>query len=313
MSYQLRPDEPVSAGIKRVVHEEIETAIRELSGKEESGLDEAIHEARKCMKKIRGVLRLVRLELSDVYLQENTNYRDIGQLLSQFRDAGAIVETCDALREKYHTEPGRASLASIRRGLIARKEQTEQQGDIQKVLKGMAAMLRRSGKRVRTWPLAADGFAAIAPGLGDTFRRGQNALAVVRKHPLPENYHELRKRVKDHWYHIRLLEAVWDGAMPAYERRLKDLETWLGEDHNLVVLEEKVMAEPDFYGQAPDIAVFRLLIRSYHRELRADALAMGRSIYRVKPRQFTAGMRRMWETAQGTGTRVAAAGSAIAK
>lgn len=297
VAYQLSPGERVPAGIKRIVREEIESAIRELRGQGEADLDEAIHEARKSMKKIRGVLRLVRPELGENYSPENTNYRDIGQLLSQFRDAGAMVETFDALRKKYRTELGGVSLASIRRGLIARKQQTEKHGEIQKVLKGMAAMLRQSGRRVAGWPVTTDGFAAIAPGLEDTFRRGQNALARIRKRPNPLNYHEWRKRVKDHWYHVRLLERCWDGTMPAYERRLKDLETWLGEDHNVVVLQEKVMSEPDYYAPAQAISAFRKLIAKYQRELRTEAMAAGRGIYGVKPRQLTSRIRRMWQSA----------------
>src|ERR1019366_4549746 len=152
--------------------------------------------------------------------------------------------------------------------------------------------------RPAQWPLAADGFEAIAPGLEATFRRGQKALARARKQPLAENYHGWRKRAKDHWYQVRLLEGVWDGTMPAYERRLKDLETWLGEDHNLVVLQEKAMAEPGFYGRQPEIALFVKLIGKYHKELRGNALALGERIYDEKSRQFTRRMRRMWDARQ---------------
>jgi CHAD domain-containing protein len=298
VSYHLRPGERVPAEVKRIVREEIESAVRQLSGKGEADRDEAIHEARKNVKKIRGVLRLMRPELDEIYGRENPFFRDVGLRLSQFRDAGAMLETFDALREKYRGELGRGRMASIRRGLMARKQQAEKQGGIEKVLTGMATVLRRSAKRVENWPLAADGFGAIAPGLEATFRRGQKALAGARKHPLPENYHEWRKRVKDHWYHVRLLEGVWDGTMPAYERRLKDLETWLGEDHNLVVLQEKVMAEPGSYGREPEIALFVRLIGKYHKELRGDALALGARIYGRKPRQFSKEMRRMWDAGQ---------------
>jgi hypothetical protein len=86
--------------------------------------------------------------------------------------------------------------------------------------------------------------------------------------------------------------------MPAYERRLKDLETWLGEDHNLVVLQEKAMAEPGFYGRQPEIALFVKLIGKYHKELRGNALALGERIYDEKPRQFARRMRRMWDARQ---------------
>ncbi len=293
--YHLIPGERVPAGVQRIVREEIESAVGQLTGKGESDLDEAIHEARKNIKKIRGVLRLVRPQLGEVYTQANIYFRDIGHLLSEFRDAGAIVETFDALRRKYRAELLRGGLASIRRGLVARKKQAEQQGGIKKVLKGMAVLLRQSTNNMQAWPLTADGFDALAPGLEATVRGGQKALARARKRPLPENYHDWRKRVKDHWYHVRLLEGVWDGTMPGYERRLKDLETWLGDDHNLVVLEAKVMAEPDYYGKPSDIALFRGLIGRYHEELRRDALSMGKRIYGGKPRQFSSRMRQMWE------------------
>jgi CHAD domain-containing protein len=296
--YHLRPGERVPAGVKRIAREEIESAVRHLSGKGEADRDEAIHEARKNVKKVRGVLRLMRPELGEIYGRENPFFRDVGLRLSQFRDGGAMIEAFDGLREKYRGELGRGRLASIRHGLMARKEQAEKQGSIEEVLHGTAAVLRERAKRVAQWPLAADGFEAIAPGLEATFRRGQKALARARKHPLPENYHEWRKRAKDHWYQVRLLEGVWDGTMPAYERRLKDLETWLGEDHNLVVLQEKAMAEPGFYGRQPEIALFVKLIGKYHKELRGNALALGERIYDEKPRQFTRRMRRMWDAGQ---------------
>ena len=300
MPYHLKPGERVPAGVKRIAREEIEAAVRQLTGKGEADRDEAIHEARKSMKKIRGLLRLMRGELGEIYRQENTFLREAGFRLSQFRDARAMLEAFDGMRRKYRGELGRGRFASIRRGLIARKARAERQGGVENVLNGVAAALRQSDRRVETWPLAADGFAAIAPGFEATFRRGRKALARARKHPSPENYHEWRKRVKNHWYQVRLLEGVWDGTMPAYERRLKDLETWLGEDHNLVVLEEKVMAEPGFYGRQPEIWLFIKLIGKYHKELRGNALAEGARIYDAKPRQLSNRMRRMWGVGQAS-------------
>jgi CHAD domain-containing protein len=295
VAYRLKLGERVPPGVKRIVREEIEGAIRELSGNGEAHRDRAIHEARKNVKKIRGLLRLMRPELGEVYFQENTFFREVGRQLSKFRDGGAMVETFDALRAKYRGELGRGGLASIRRGLVARKRQAEKQGGIEEVLHGTAVALRRSARRVGTWPLTSTGCEAVAPGLQATFRRGRKALARARKHPLPENYHEWRKRVKDHWYHVRLLEGIWDETMPAYERRLKDLETWLGEDHNLVVLQETVMAEPGFYGQEAEIELFVELAGKYRKELRGDALALGERIYDEKPGHFTRRIRRQWD------------------
>ncbi len=326
MPYHLIPGEPIPAGIRRVVREEIEWAARQLSGangrvsapayragagsrrrgprtvlpaflksQESAGRDTAIHEARKSMKKIRGALRLMRPEVDPVYREENAWFRDVGLRLAGFRDAGAMIETFDALRRKYRGEPGRRTMASIRRGLVARKRHAEARADIGQVLGAMGDALSRRALRAERWPLETGGFAALAPGLEATFRGGRKALERVRKHPSPENYHEWRKRVKDHWYHVRLLEKYWTGAMQAYEKSLKDLETWLGEDHNLVVLRETVLAEPELFGSAPDIAFFVKLTGRYHKELRANAVALGRHIYGEKPRQFIQRLRRLWE------------------
>jgi len=295
MPYRLKLGETIPEGIGRVVHEELESAAGELSGKGAAGRDKAIHEARKSVKKIRGALRLLRPQLGDTFRAENTRMRNVGRKLSAFRDAGATLDTFDALRKKYHGELKTHTLDSIRTGLIARKEQAEKQAKIEQALSRLAAELRKAARPVKKLPGGIGGFAAIAPGLERTFRDGRKALARVRKHPRPENYHEWRKRVKDHWYHVRLLENLWTDVMQAYERSLKELEEWLGEDHNLVVLREKVAAEPKFYGNAEELRFFGKLIDKYHKELRASALAAGARIYDEKPSQFTRRMEQLWD------------------
>jgi CHAD domain-containing protein len=288
VAYRFKSGEPVPEGIKRIVREEIEAAVRHLSGQGSGGRDEAIHEARKSVKKIRGALRLVRPELGEIYRLENTHFRDIARQLSQFRDAGAIIETFDALRRKYRGELDGRTLASMRRRLMARKAQAEKRANIGEVLAAMAATLRESAARVKAWPLSRDGFPAIAPGLEATFRRGQKGMARARKHARAENFHEWRKRVKEHWYHVRLLEDLWTPGMRVYEKSLKDLETCLGEDHNLVVLSKQ-----------PEIGELVRLIRKYHQELRDNAFAVGERIYEEKPSRFTNRIARLWDRPPG--------------
>ncbi len=79
---------------------------------------------------------------------------------------------------------------------------------------------------------------------------------LAQDDPRPENYHDWRKRVKDHWYHVRLLESLWTEVLEAREASLKNLETWLGDDHNLVVLCDKLTNEPEKYGEADGVQLF---------------------------------------------------------
>ena len=64
-AYRLKEDEPLPEGIARVARGRIDHAIDELRGKTDSTPVEAVHEARKDMKKLRALLRLARGELGD--------------------------------------------------------------------------------------------------------------------------------------------------------------------------------------------------------------------------------------------------------
>jgi len=295
MAYRLERDESVIAGVKRVVREEIESAGTQLSSDGNTNRDEAIHEARKSIKKVRALVRLVSAELGGEYPRENARLRDIARRLSEFRDAFAIIATFDDLKKKFKDETVR-KLRSVRAALVRKRNAAGREEDVGIVLDHAAAALRKAARRVKAWPLQTDGYAAIGPGLEATYRAGRAALASARKDPQPGNYHELRKRVKDHWYHVRLLESLWTDVMSAYEKSLKDLETRLGNDHNLAVLRERIVAEPAFYGKQADIDLILDLIDAYQKELRDGSLSLAERIYEEKPKEFTRRMHHLWDT-----------------
>jgi len=294
-AYCLKHGERVGDGIKRIVREEIAAAVGYLNGEGAGGSDEAIHEARKSVKKIRGALRLVQPEMGKIYAIENRFFRDIGRQLSTFRDATASVETFDELRKKYRGDLDGRMLAAMRRRLTARKAQAEKEAGIGEVLKTVTAALEGAAARVDGWPLSKDGFAAIAPGLEATFRRGRKALARAQKHPRAENYHDWRKRVKEQWYHIRLLEGLRNPEMQASERELKDLEEALGADHNLVVLRERMVGEPAYYASKAEVRRVVRAMDAYRKELSDEAFRLGERIYAESPGHFTRRVGRLWE------------------
>jgi len=298
MPYRLKTGESLPEGIKRIVIEELDSATQELSRADRNKRDEAIHEARKSVKKIRGALRLVEADLGATYRKENRRLGDLGRKLSEFRDAAAIIETFNSVIEKHNGSLQNNALSSIRNGLEKSKRDTEEISHIDEVVKGAIATLGGMKKRVSAWPLKADGFRAIEPGLKARFRRGRKSMAVAQKDARPENYHEWRKRVKDHWYHVRLLENIWTDVMQAHESSLKDLETWLGDDHNLVVLRDKLVNKPENYGDKKDIQLFLALADQYQKELRERAISLGQRVYEQKPRQFTKNMGKLWDAWQ---------------
>jgi hypothetical protein len=144
-------------------------------------------------------------ELGRTYQAENDCFREVGRKLSEFRDAAAMIEIFDNLRERYRGDLGTDTLASIRHGLLTRKRQFEQQTQIDETLDKITDTLQAASKRVKGWPIQADGFAAIEPGLEKAHRRARNAMDPLPRYACPENDHEWRRCSKYHRYHIQLL------------------------------------------------------------------------------------------------------------
>jgi CHAD domain-containing protein len=295
VAYHFKRDESVPEAVRRIAREELESAADQLGRRRNGSHDDAIHEARKNVKKVRALLRLFRTELGGKYRTESRCLRAAGRKLSELRDAGAVIEILDTLKKKYPQELRGHKIDSIRRGLMVRKRHAEEEANLPRVLRRMEKSLKAARKRVKTWPIRTDGFAALEPGFEKTFRAVRATFGQAKKHPRPENYHEWRKRVKDHWYHVRLLENLWTDVLRGYESSLKDVETWLGDDHNLELLHDRLVSEPESYGKEKTIDLVLRLIEKYQKELRDNSESFGDRIRQEKPRQFTRLMKKLWK------------------
>ncbi len=291
MSYVLMAGESTAAGIKRVIEEELESAAAQLSQKSIAKRDEAIHEARKSVKKIRAALRLVEDDLPVLFNRENRRLRAMGRKLASFRDAAASVEIFDKV---IAGQPGKAAASSIWRGLQKHKRATTHNTSVRAMLDHLVTLLSGARGRVTKWPLDADGFPIIAKGLERTFERGRIAMAAACEEESPENYHDWRKRVKDHFYQLVLLENLWTAAMRAQMKTLKELETCLGDDHDLVLLLEMLNAKrADF--EEKDLESFKAAASRHQKKLRVRAVSLGRRIYHEQPAEFVERVDKQWD------------------
>ncbi len=304
MAYRLKPGESVREGLRRIAREELSSAARGLSHANARTRDDAIHEARKSVKKVRAILRLMRGELGGVYHTENRRLRDVSRRLSIYRDGTVMIETLDWLAGHQKDHRSARALAAIRRGLVENRRRQQRGPRMANAMRRAAAALLAASARVDRWRLVMDGPVALAPGMETAYRRGRAAMATVSRNARPEHCHEWRKRVKDHWYHLRLLENRWNAATRAREKSLKQLETWLGEHHNLEVLSARLA------GAAParhpkEAKLCRGLSGDLQCELRRKALALGKRLYSEPPELFRKHLAELWrpQPAHGTGGR----------
>jgi CHAD domain-containing protein len=284
MAYHFKRRETIPQAARRIGREEI-AAIAEQLGRRKGSRDRAIHEARKNVKKARALLRLVGKQMGRRYRLENHVLREAGRTLSELRDRKAAIETFDALRKRYPRELRGPKIDAIRETLLARRMDAT---ELPRILRGIAAQAKAAGKRVRSWPIKDDGFRAIGPGLKKGYGEARAAFAEAQKARLPEDYHNWRKRLKDHWYHVRLIRKFWDEDMRAYEGGLREAETWLGDDHNLALLH-------DLLADQPEAAAVLRMIGRHQREVRGKADAFGRRVYQEKPREFLKRVHKLWK------------------
>jgi hypothetical protein len=117
MGYRFRRDDAsVEAGVRRIADEQLGKAVAALGGE---ALHEGVHDARKRVKKLRGLLRLVRPGFKG-YAEENRTLRDAARTLSGLRDHAAMIETLDRLAARY---PGRMDgrrMVPLRRAISRR-------------------------------------------------------------------------------------------------------------------------------------------------------------------------------------------------
>lgn len=259
---------------------------------------EAIHSARKSIKKERALLRLARGSLSaDQRSRDNARLRDVARTLSGLRDADVMVQTVETLAEQFSGQLPASTFSSVCDAL-RQSSASQQAGAGISALAGAAlAELTELRTQVASWDLRDDGWAVIKGGLKLTYRRGRATLRDSQADPSTERLHAWRKRVKDHWYHLRLLTAVCGPIVGGASQEADTLSDLLGEDHDLGVLSE-ILTEGSAGLKVVDVDSLLPLIDHRRKELRAEAWPIGMRLYNEKPGEFESRLHRLWQAGQ---------------
>jgi len=301
MSFQLKRGKPVARELSRIVAKELETAIDQLGRRQSVDRAEAVHEARKSVKKTRAILRLLKQNPGDDYGVLGGRLRSMAHQLSSLRDLDASAEMMNALRDHYPRIVTRSMSRAVQRGLLTRTRATMARVDPDRLLPRVAREIKRSRTRVERQVRRGTQASAIRTGVRRGYRRARKAMACVRTHPENPPFHTWRRRVKDHWYHMRLLEGR-TGRAQVRIRRLKQLETWLGDDHNLVMLRATILEAPTRFGDERMTAVVLGCVAKYQTMLRRRALKSGRQLFASAPSAFGTQVDRWWRKGRAHST-----------
>jgi CHAD domain-containing protein len=290
-AFRLKRGEDAGAGVRRVARERADKAV-ELLRDSDADRVEAVHEARKNVKKLRSTLRLVRPALGDTYKRENGRYRDAARELSDVRDAQVRAATIEALGDRFADDPPAGGWEALRDALGGAEHEPD---DLTAARERAAAAIADGGKAIDDWPLSGANFALLRPGLKRAYSRGRKRYRAALAAPGDEALHDWRKRAKDLWYHLRLLREGWPEMLSATADEAHELTDRLGDDHDLVVLGAHLDERPDALPSA-QLAHLTKLVAMRRDELQNEAFAYGERLYAEKPKRFVRRIERYWDS-----------------
>ncbi|WP_226644251.1 CHAD domain-containing protein [Microbulbifer variabilis] len=222
MEYRLYSDTPVAVSLRRAAHAEIHAASNNAELLPE---EHAVHELRKHCKKLRALLRLIYPKNNPLFQRENDRYRKLARCLSPGRDLVSIRTALLSLAPPNHFEKIHRLLRQIQQS--QRNEES---------LIRVEELLGKARESIDEWPLQYIRWSDIDAGYLRGYQRAHKAWLEACEGDNAHKLHQLRKRVKDHWYHSRLLTERHPQSVALRCEPLKQLAQLLGDWRDLYLL-----------------------------------------------------------------------------
>ena len=292
MAFAFKRKESISNAIARLGRVCAEKALQSCE-KEEL---EAIHSARKQIKKLRAVLRLVKQEIGKKAFEERLEeLRKAAEYLARVRDAHVKAQALEKLARSQRKGPSAVKFVKLRAVLRSECAEEVRRFRKEKHRKEVQRILRKQPARFAKLRIKCDGWAAVGPGLKKSYRKARESRDVAQLDSSPENLHTWRKRVKDLWYNTQLLKPIWPEQMSAAADELEKLGEFLGDDHDLVILRQTAIRKSIVPDLETEVNALLGLIDARRAELQKPAFEMGARFFEEKPSDFCERLHRYWK------------------
>ena len=301
MAFSLPSKSALVESLALVTTSEIEALVCEgqkaVQRANEPAVDEAVHETRKTIKRLRALLSLYDGALDHAILaSEDARLRELGHSLGGARDAAVLLESLEALVQSAPRED-RGRLADAMPALSGALGGGSESGvdETLGALRAVHAALGAFAQRVSTLRVGRTGWSAIAPGFRRVYAQGRNALEGALRRPSEKRLHAFRIRVKRHQYHLALLEPLWPEPIKGLRHEVQRLGELLGQDHDLFMLERRVAA---LRGRPELVELerpFRRAAESRHGAFQREAFELGARVYAESPRRLAGRFREYFD------------------
>jgi hypothetical protein len=294
MPYRFTHGETFQDALIRIGIEQFDRARTTLK---HDAADKAIHETRKCIKRLRALLRLVRSGIDDAaFEKENRRLRDISRSLSGARDRTVLLATITRLAAG-HPEV-RQLQAALQAGVLAPSPEASPSTP-HTSLDETIDELGEARLAWKTLTLEHDAYAPIGEGLAKGLRDLQEASAAAGDGNDDDAAHDWRKATQRHWRHMRLLEAGWPAYFQVRALEAKAVSDLLGNAQDLALLVRWIDKLPASHlSKAKAHAVIKLA-REEQASLRAEALLRTQRLAAERPQAHARKAEQFWNAAAG--------------
>ena len=285
MAYRFIPaDTSVEHAVRRIAAAQLDRATAALSGPA-ADAPATVHDVRKTVKKLRGLVRLARPGFKD-YERENATLRGVGQSLTQLRDSDVMRQTLADLADGADAFPAMAAALDAHSATLRDPAATA------RAIAVARDALAEVAARVPHWRIRGHGFATPARALARSHAAARAAMARLSETSADEDLHEWRKRAKDVLYQMQLIEPLWPATLSVRVREADRLTELLGQANDIAVLMQRAAATA-----LPADEAMHLSTRAGQRQsqLLGKALPLGRRLFAGEPKPMAALWTELWD------------------
>ncbi len=278
-----KTDLSLSAQLQSFAEQQLANALGYLTD-DKKNVDTAIHETRRCLKRLRALLRLVKAALPpEIFVRDNAYFRDAAHRLSELRDTAARREALILLQKEFSAQLPASVWREAKRALARSKTSRAKRN----VMCAIAMSLNEAAGNLADWALDFEDTEIVQQGMRKIFKQGKHKMETALYSVTAESYHEWRKSVNHLRHQLRLLQELKIISAKEYLQTTKMLAQVLGLNNDLDLLAQ-YLSTANLKITKQERQILQDLIQTRRENCEKGANKIGAWIYQTKPKTFLA-------------------------
>lgn len=205
--------------------------------------NQKIHELRRGFKRLRALLRFFNEVPDSPAVQLNEDIRNFGKLLAPLRESAVNVDLFEKEISNNNHLPEK-KIKNARDLLVQKNKSLVERGFLENNLNntirtffdGFEAFLTKNNGEL---PVKMHLFNEVS----QSYLKSVTVYRQLPANPHPEEWHELRKKLKRLWYQLDFIRFLHPRYFKLKTDQLNKITDQLGDDHDLHVFAEDLLAE----------------------------------------------------------------------